>query len=349
MVAFLHTFYKNMKYLILLTLFASIFNKMSGQSSSNLEDCINKIKKMEYAKGAICITETLNIDNSNAEAYYYRAYCNFMLKKPSVALVDCNHSILLNKNLRNAYLLRAKSHLELNNYPFSLDDFNTYFQQKGDTIAAIEDYISLLIIMNEIPTAISFLTHYIKNNPSKIDLYKKRALLFHKTDNFSEAIKDLNFYLSKDSKDTSAWMLKGDICYDASLYSEAIDAYNIVLLQDIENYRAMAHKADALMEMQSYDEAIKTYKKLLLFESYNETYLFNIGFSFLQQKLYKESVFYLSKAIEHATTTMGINLTVRGIAYNNLEEKEAACNDWKKALGIGFLDAKKYISNYCSN
>jgi len=40
-------------------------------------------------------------------------------------------------------------------------------------------------------------------------------------------------------------------------------------------------------------------------------------------------------------------LTLRGVAYNNLQMKTEACNDWQKAYAIGYKEAATYQNNYC--
>ncbi len=271
-----------------------------------------------------------------------------MLEKASIAIVDFNQCLLINKNYIEAYYYRGLAHHKQRNLTFSYEDLLYYKQNNPTQKQVLIQLMNLSEEMEEINQSIQFATEYLSLDPKSIDVLKKRALYYSNLNQYQKAIVDLDECIKINSNDTNTWIMKGNIYFDASDFLKAIEAYNIVLLQYPENLNVLEHKADALLSNRNYDEAIKTYRSLLILKTSDNNYLFNIGFSYLQLENYKEAIIFFNKVIENNPENIANALTLRGAAYQNLNLKLEACADWKKAVSIGFKDAQKYLDNYCN-
>jgi tetratricopeptide (TPR) repeat protein len=120
-----------------------------GMVFTKLSDTENAIREYNYA---------INLDNSIAEAFDYRAVCYIKLGKYRKALADLEDAIDINPAYSEAY-----NHLGIASY-------------------WLEDYES----------AINFYTRAVSLNPSYGTPYFNRAIVYLVLDEYQLALKDLN-------------------------------------------------------------------------------------------------------------------------------------------------------------
>ena len=113
------------------------------------------------------------------------------------------------------------------------------------------------------------------------------------------------------------------------------------------NREPLINRADAYTASSQFENAINDYKALLRFDQFNPDYYFNTAFCYLQLNQPNEAIVNFGKAIDNDYENLGQLLTLRGVAYNNLQMKTEACNDWQKAYAIGYKEAATYQNNYC--
>lgn len=330
------------------TLLLSCVSVVAQTNEPTDADIAAAIDRKNY-KEAIALTDLyLEKHYNDAKTYFHRGYCFLMIGKPNLALVDFNKALNIDSTLHEAYFNRALAHQALKNFTFAEADFLTYSAQKPEDEKAYLNLGFLYEEMEDLKAAIKAYTSYLALKPSSTEVLKYRALAFAATDSVNKAISDYNRCAVINPNDSSLWLLKGNVYYDAGRYTEAIEAYNLALLNYPGQRDALANRADAYTASLQYENAINDYMELALREPRNPDCHFNIGFCYLQQGKPEECIKSFEKAIDYEYENLGLLLTLRGVAYNNLQMKTEACADWQKAFATGYKEAAKYMNNYCN-
>lgn len=101
--------------------------KKVKQLKSTKDEGNAAFKEGAWAKAYDLYTQALSIDScnkfTNAKLYFNRGACAAQLKKYSDSVSDCTSAIELDENYLKAYLRRAKSNLELEEYDEAVRDF----------------------------------------------------------------------------------------------------------------------------------------------------------------------------------------------------------------------------------
>jgi tetratricopeptide (TPR) repeat protein len=113
--------------------------------------------------------------------------------------------------------------------------------------------------------------------------------------------------------------------------------------QNILFYRGMAN-----FEAGNYDNAIIDFSRYIKEVSdFAETY-FNIALCYKQLKEYEKAIEFLTETINKNSLHEAAYFE-RGLIKNILEDKEGCCNDLKKAMELGHLEAYHYIKELCES
>ena len=95
-----------------------------------------KVEKGDYQGAIADLTQALQLNPNNLEAYYLRANAYYHLENYQGAIADFTQAITLNPDYVGAYTGRGIAYLNLGDKPKALEDFRqaaTLFQQQGDT------------------------------------------------------------------------------------------------------------------------------------------------------------------------------------------------------------------------
>lgn len=321
---------------------------VSGMQAMYRRDYQTAIRSFDYC---------LSLNPGNAQLYFHRGTAYLMIQKPNIALVDLNMALRLDSGLYEAYYNRGLAQQALSNFTFSEADFLLYRQHVPADHKVLRNLALLMESMRDYPAAVSYYTEYLHNRPDYRDslntradcreILLARASALAEMDSVNAAVSDLNICLAANQSDTAVWMQKGNIYYDARRYAEAIDAYNVILLLFPDNKAALINRADAYTASERYEEALRDYQALSNSDRYNPEYYFNQGFCYVQLEKNQEAILSLGKAMDTEYPNLGLLLTLRGVAYNNLHMQQEACADWTKAIQAGYREADTYKRNYC--
>jgi tetratricopeptide (TPR) repeat protein len=108
-------------------------------------------------------------------------------------------------------------------------------------------------------------------------------------------------------------------------------------------------------ERNELEKAIEEFDKAIAYSKINGedfplvyAYHFNRGTAHLKLGKYQEAVGDFSYALKLNPGHPDIH-TNRGIAYYRINQKDQACQDWRKSIEEGSRAAEKYISRFCLN
>lgn len=320
-------------------------------NGNGLDTCAaNGLRQMSagnYSAAIKTFENCLSADPGNARLYFQKGTCYLLLKKPGIALVDFNQALLLDSTLYETFYNRGLAQQALSNYTFSEADLLIYRSRVPGDHKAIKNLAMLMEDMLDYNAAVKYYSEYLALYPDDVEVRKSRALTYASLNRVNDAIADLDICLKTDISDTAILMCKGNVYFDALMFDKAIDAYNVVLFSYPEFRAALLNRADAYNSAGRYEEAVRDYTKLSLNDKYNAENYFNLGFCYLQLNRNQDAIIYFGKALDTDYPNIGLLLTLRGVAYNNMKMQQEACSDWQKAINTGYKDASAYLKNYC--
>lgn len=142
------------------------------------------------------LTKPVEMDASNAHAYYNRGCAYQAGGQYESALADYDQAIALKPDYTNAIYNRALVYESLENYKQALSGYKSVISQ----------------------------------NPSyKIDVYYKLGTVYQDMGMYNEALNAYNDAIKLDSLNVEGYLLKGDVYIEKEMYDSAIFEYNKAL------------------------------------------------------------------------------------------------------------------------
>lgn len=298
----------------------------------------------DFQQAILHLTNSITIDSTFSQAYFYRAKCYEEL--------DDSLSIL---DYQSAFQLDSANLLPL----YSIANI----QAISDFIAAIKTY-NIIISLNSQESKAYYeigLLHYLEGDLQEAILsftnsilisqdsrtLNDRASCYRLLDNNELAIKD---YLAAIALNpdlafiynnlASTYRKQGDSVKALSYYSLAID-------KDTNYVLAYNNRGSLYLHLNDFDNAfIDINKAISLDDEYAPSYN-NKGVIYYQQKKYDQALTFFDKAILLDSFYAKAYLN-RGIARQMTRNEDGACDDWLKASDLGINVANKYLDNDCN-
>ena len=175
-------------------------------------------------------------------------------------------------------------------------------------------------------------TNVIERNPKSHDAYYLRGYLQYQTQNYVDAITDLNKGIELNTNNEKAYYIRGLAKYNTNHYFEAIKDFNKVIT--LNPYHEMAYYASSIaeLEIKNFSGAIKYLDKAIKLNPNNESYYSLRGFANLNAKKYIEAINDYDRAIEISPNIE--NYKYRGTAKLNLNRYFEAINDFNKIIEL---------------
>lgn len=129
--------------LLLVAVLVSL-NAFSQTAADYLSNGNNLAKEGNYSNALTAFSSAIKLDSTNAEAYYLRGKCYFMMENDALAIKDYDRSLRIDPYKKDAYYMRAQSKGFM-----------------GDLNGASADYYSAIVI-----------------DSNYVDAYIKRAYIF---------------------------------------------------------------------------------------------------------------------------------------------------------------------------
>jgi tetratricopeptide (TPR) repeat protein len=220
---------------------------------------------------------------------------------------------------------------------------------------------------------------YVKHNPEKKGGWILRASIYEDIDQHEEAIKDLLKAKKIDPEDPLIFTNLGKNLMDLGYYDEALQNINIALELDSNYVDALNGRANIHLIHNRYSDALKDLDKSIELKPSDPEVYNNRGFVKNQLKDKHGAVKDYTKAIgldpdlikayenrallyldlenfQNAVGDLNVILThkqvakayyLRGKAYVQLGNRDAACKDLKKARSLGVLVVEQDFLEYC--
>jgi tetratricopeptide (TPR) repeat protein len=273
-----------------------------------------------YKVAIFYYTEAIKEDTLNPINYFFRSKARFMINDYQGVVRDCDKVIRIDSNLDNeimhVYYYSGRAKLELNDYQGSYEDFSKL----------------------------------IAFNPNDTIVYYYRSQSLDKLNRYSEALKDINLYISlipDISNHPYVLIHRGEIYEDLKDYKSAFADYNSV----INEYSHGVFLSRGAMKEKLHDSigALSDYTITIELDSSNDVAYYYRGVLNYFLKRYKEALHDLSKTIEINSSYCNAYF-YRANVKLILKDTYGACQDWQKGLELcQDSTAMNLMSTYCKS
>ncbi len=247
-----------------------------------------------------------------------------------------------------AYLQRGLAHYKNDDFENAIKDF--------DQVLNIDPDQSLVYIykgfayrkLGDIKTAIKFYSRYIEMNPRDTSAYAYilRGKIRHVDGDFSGAVDDFSKATELDPFREKYHYYKFLALYDKKLFKSALKEIDEVLSFDAENYAYYYYKANTLLELGQSKEAIDHYDKSIDLNHGNPDAFYKRARAYENLKGFDNAFEDYSMAIFQSPHE-GTYYSARGNFHYTRGHKEAACEDWYTAGGLGYYEDFEKMKRIC--
>jgi tetratricopeptide (TPR) repeat protein len=242
------------------------------------------------------------------------------------------------------FLKSGNQKLKADQYLEAKKDYEKALKLNPNLAKAHHNLGDVFYILGEYPQALSSYSQAITLSPQDAEPYCSRASLYFEMRKFKEAQTDVNKAIELKPNYVNAHFLSGNIHFSLNQKSEACQDWKQALAFGHPEARAKIEKNCANLVQISPTRELKITKKKP--ETANE--YFNSGEKKLEYRDYEGAIKDFKLAIEldpnYAEAFLGLGSAK--FAQGNHDE---ACQNWRKALELGYKKAQEMLKGVCND
>lgn len=235
-------------------------------------------------------------------------------KKYEDAIQLLNSLIDKRKKIAEAYYLRGKAYFLLQEYRFASEDFDKAVALKPKKAEYHYESSRANTLKNDYNKALKEISKAISLNPYNPEYYFLKANILFKKNNLIQAEKEINWYLNYFPHQSHAQLLKARILLETKKLDEALEITRILMQENKLSDELYFIRGNVFQYKELYDQAISDYSMSIDLNP-------------------KEYTSYMN----------------RGGCYLMLHQDEKACEDFNRALRLGYKKAYPFIRDYCAS
>ncbi len=266
----------------------------------------------QYENALADYNKAVQINPQYFEVFLNRGYVYDVIGKVDSAFLDYSQTILLNPKSAEAYLNRANLLVKINQLDSALLDINRSISISANNPKAYSIRSTIYFKQNKLNDALLDLNLAEKQIKDDDQLYYNRANIEAALGNLPLAIEDYNRAISINPTDENIWFNRATTHFRMRTYPEAYQDYSKAIQIRNKFPEAWAYRGNASIMMGKYADAISDYNNAILLSPNN-----------------------------------GPSYVNRGIAKCESGNKNAGCDDMRKALSLGTIVAQKQLDKYC--
>lgn len=401
-------------FLFLLIFFGSVWGQTTTQTANAYYDAGLEKMKQGWLKEAIAsFTKCVEISPYYYEAYAQRGKCYFDLGKKEEALNDFNTSLQKKKDYYLALYYRSLYYRDVGKPDLAYQDierclgvmprFKDAHKTKIDwlledkkydaalqAIQAVQaldeenimwDYLKgkIWALQGKNDEAIQQFSFVIKKNPSFVEAYYQRGLLFEKMEEFEkafadfsqakqfgmkeknllehhyafamqleryeEALVDVVQLLALESKNPTYWYWKAMGWFKLNRCDSSLVCVNKALTLQPTFEEAYLLRANCKITLGKETQAISDLNKVLQLNPKNAKAYEDRGVYYFNKNLMDKALADFDNAIKYGET--GRAYFYRGAIYDMKKDTKRACQDLKKAVELKYPEAEKAYKRAC--
>jgi len=184
---------------------------------------------------------------------------------------------------------------------------------------------------------------YLNLEPFSENVWYNLGLLYFKKENFKKAVECYDYSLAINDQYSSAVFNKANALANLGEYKQAIESYKECILLEPENVLAHCYLGESLEKLEQYDEAIVWYQRATKVDpGFSESW-YGIAVCYLFQKLYRDALFHVKKAISLENENPDFWFTLGNI-HSNLNENTAAVLAYSRCCELDPYDDEAWIN-----
>ncbi len=229
-----------------------------------------------------------------------------------MAIENCNKTIELNDQYMHAYINRGN-----------------IYSKSGKHLEAIEDF-----------------TKVIQMDPDYFPAYTNRGITYTRMEDYENAINDYSMAISLNPEEVISISERAQLYINQGRDKEALEELDRTISIDPEYGKAYSIRGVYYGQNGRYQESIDDLNRAVELNPYNSDIYINLGNVKVLMKDYLGAIEAFDKAIEVNPVSF-IAYSNRGIAKLNLNLKNEACNDFRKAANMGHQKSRELMNKYC--
>jgi tetratricopeptide (TPR) repeat protein len=305
-------------------------------------------KKMMYPEAIADYTIALGLDSLYGLVYYFRAI-SFAGKGDFLnSITDYKKAFTLYKDSIEDFLRSIGANSTLEDYRIAVSDYNKTIEVRPENYEALCSRGYLKAALDDLDGAIDDLTKAIAIKDSNPELFMQRGVALAKKGNFAASVSDFTCCIDKKYNLPKSLHNRALSNLHAKKLREAnMDAQQLIKLEP-ENADAYYILGNICSVKSDYKGSVYYYDKAINYRpSYADAY-FNRAVSKGNLDLHKEAISDFNVAINlknsFAEAYYGRAISKIRTQADMIE----GCNDFKKALALGYKEAQNMINIYCN-
>lgn len=220
-------------------------------------------KEEDIAKKINILTEAIDLDADNEQAYFERGHFYCELEKYSLAIKDNTKGINLNPEYALAYNNRGYAFYAQEKYDKAIDDYNKAIELNPEILITYNNRGLVFTEQKRYDKAIGDFTKSLDLNPEDSDIYNIRGYIFYTQKKYDLAILDYTRAIELRPNEALFYHNRGYIFYTQKKYDLAILDYTKTIELSSELTLSYNNRAVSYRGLKKYELALKDINKAL--------------------------------------------------------------------------------------
>lgn len=261
----------------------------------------------------------------------------------------CDEQLKTHFEQSKAYLLKARSYIELGHYVMAIDELNSCLKREKNAAGyALRAYC--LFLTKDYKLARLDLIEACYLDPSNALYYYNLGNIEQHMKKYSEACKSYALAIKYKPEYAEAYSNRGFINLQRSELTMALLDIDSALKynRNGNNEELFLYRGMALSALKRNKEAIDMFNRCIRMKPTDAGAYYNRGRAYYQMKNFKVAIANFDTAVT-LKPSLEIAYFNRALAKMELDKynKRSACDDLGKAIELGFLEALPYLKKYC--
>ena len=289
------------------------------------------------------------VDAFSDQAHYYFTIGRSKMgeKKLKEAMAAFQKSIELDSTYAKSYVF--KGHLEFANelYEQALNSYENAVRYIKDDATLYQNLGTTYYKLRQHAEAIAAFNKSLKLDSHNIDAYIGRALVRAKRGSYKNAIRDLSQAVQLNDESAKAYHERG-VCYGLlEQWDKAAKDLKKAADLNPDNAQTWEKVGIAYHRLAEYKQAIQAFDQAINLDDSQHTNVYQLrGDSKYKMKDFQGALSDYTAAIEK-NPNFGIAYYRRGLVYIVLEQRQSACQDFRRAYGLGVKKVSAMLQKYC--
>ena len=179
------------------------------QASFHFNRAMERGKAKMYRQAIYDLKETIRLDPTNAEAFYYKGLAHKELKEHQKAIADYNEAIRLNPNNYKIFNDRGYAFVRLGQYEEAIEDFSEAIRLDPNFADGFVNSASAYNILGHYQKAIDNYSEAIRLIPADAEVFSNRGNSYFHLAKYEEAIEDFSEAIRLDPTYAHAYYNRG--------------------------------------------------------------------------------------------------------------------------------------------